>query len=97
LDTTRCLRVRGDSMHPILPDGSICAVDLAQRDPQVLLKKIVAARVDDGVTIKWLQLAKDVLVLRPENREHDTIVLHPGEDDENPIIGQVTWWWAHAP
>ena len=97
VETTRCLRVKGDSMEPVLPDGSICAVDLAQRDPKALLKKIVAARVDDGVTIKWLQLAKEVLVLRPENREHDTIVLHPGEDEDNPIVGQVTWWWAPAP
>lgn len=97
VDTTRCLRVRGDSMERISRDGSIVAVDLEQPEPKALVKNIVAPRVKDGVTIKWLEFARDVLVFPAENGEHDTIVLYPGEGDENAVIGRVSWWSAHAP
>lgn len=96
LETTRCVRVRGDSMAPLLPDGAIVGLDLAARDPRQLDGRIVAARIEDGVTIKWLELGDGVILLRPENREHKTLCLHPGPDDA-PIIGRVTWWWAHSP
>jgi len=97
VDTTRCVRVRGDSMERLLPDKSIVGLDLAQRDPRLLDNRIVAARVGDGVTIKWLRVHDDMLCLQPENQAHKIICLHPNGGDENPIIGRVTWWWAHAP
>jgi SOS-response transcriptional repressor LexA len=89
---TRCVRVQGDSMERVLREGSIVAVDHTLRNPEGLHRKIVAARTEDGVTIKWLDVTPAGLVLRPENREHDPIVLRPS--DENPIIGQVVWAWS---
>ena len=88
---TRCLRVKGTSMHPVLPDGSLVAVDGAIREPAQCADGIVAARVDDGVVIKWLTVAKDVLMLRSENREFAPVVLHPSEDEPSPIVGKVIW------
>jgi len=85
----RCLRVVGDSMQPIVADGSIVGVDLGSTFPEDLHKRMVAARVDGGVTIKWLEVAGDRLILRPQNPQHRHVVLDPA--DEHPIIGQVVW------
>ena len=54
-----CLRVRGDSMAPILHNGAIVALDHTLRDPLALNQKMVAARYEDGVTIKWLERQPD--------------------------------------
>lgn len=87
-----CVRVRGDSMAPILYDGAVVAVDHSQRDPLALHQKMVAARVEDGVTVKWLERQPDgTLLLVPENKNHPTIALPRTPD--NPVIGLVAWWW----
>lgn len=87
-----CLRVRGDSMTPILDDGAIVAVDHTQRDPLALNQKMIAARLEDGVTVKWLERQPDgALRLVPENKNHPTLTLP--RSSENPIIGLVSWWW----
>ncbi|MFQ5778809.1 MAG: S24 family peptidase [Terriglobia bacterium] len=87
-----CLRVRGDSMTPILHDDAIVAVDHSQSDPLALNHKIVAARHDGGVTIKWLEHHPDgELRLVPENKRYPTLTLP--RTPENPIIGMVAWWW----
>ena len=87
-----CVRVRGDSMAPILHDGAIVALDHTQRDPLALNQKMVAARVEDGVTVKWLERQPDgALRLVPENKAHPTLTLP--RTPENPIIGLVGWWW----
>lgn len=87
-----CVRVRGDSMAPILHDGAIVALDHTQRDPLTLNQKMVAARYDDGVTIKWLERHPDgTLLLVPENKNHPTLTLP--RTPHNPVIGLVAWWW----
>lgn len=87
-----CVHVRGDSMGPILNDGAIVAIDHAQRDPALLRHRMVAARTEDGVTIKWLdQDAAGHLLLVPENKSHPTISLPRMQT--NPVIGMISWWW----
>jgi SOS-response transcriptional repressor LexA len=87
-----CLRVRGDSMAPILYDGAIVAVDHSRRDPLTLNQKMVAARCEGGVTIKWLERRlEDTWLLVPENKSHPVLTLPRSPD--NPIIGMVAWWW----
>jgi len=87
-----CVRVRGDSMAPILEDGALVAIDHAQRDPLLLHQKMVAARHEGGVTIKWLERRPDhTLSLVPENKSYSPIVLPRTPD--NPVIGMVAWWW----
>jgi phage repressor protein C with HTH and peptisase S24 domain/DNA-binding XRE family transcriptional regulator len=87
-----CIRVRGDSMAPILHDGAVVAIDHSQRDPAALHQKMVAARTDDGVTIKWLDRQPDgALLLVPENKSYPATPLPPSR--ENPVIGLVAWWW----
>lgn len=86
-----CLRVRGDSMAPILHDGAIVGVDHSQRDPAMLHQQLVAALYEGGVTIKWLERQPDGrLLLVPENKNHSTLVLP--RTPENPIVGMVAWY-----
>ncbi len=88
-----CVHVRGDSMSPILTDGAIVAIDHAQRDPRLLRHRMVTARYEDGVTIKWLDLdASGQLLLVPENKHYPTLTLP--RTPANPIVGMVAWWWS---
>lgn len=92
-----CVHVSGRSMWPILSDGDIVAIDHAQRDPRELDGKMVAFRVDGGVTIKWLKYdaSRKVLVGIPENTEElDHIVTLEGPEIDAGIVGKVAWWWA---
>ena len=87
-----CVRVRGDSMTPVLHDGAIVAIDHSQRDPALLNQRMVAARHEGGVTIKWLERLPDgALRLAPENKSHPAVTLPRTSD--NPILGLVSWWW----
>ncbi len=91
-DDFTCVRVHGDSMSPVLHDGALVAIDHSQSDPLALHQKMVAARLDDGVTIKWLDRQPDgTLLLVPENKSHSPIPLP--RTQSNPIIGLVAWWW----
>ncbi len=87
-----CVHVRGDSMSPILNDGAIVAIDHSQRDPLLLRHRMVAARYEDGVTIKWLDCdTAGRLVLVPENKHYPPLTLPPTR--QNPIVGMISWWW----
>ncbi|MDV2502687.1 MAG: XRE family transcriptional regulator [bacterium] len=88
-----CVRVAGDSMEPALPNGSIVAVHLKSQNPRTLNRKLVAARHEGGVTIKELQRSGEHWCLVSYNKEYPPIVIEPNEE-ENPIIGKVAWWWA---
>lgn len=88
-----CVHVRGDSMSPILNDAAIVAIDHSQRDPRLLRHRMVAARYEDGATIKWLDLdASGQLLLVPENKHYPTLILP--RTRTNPIVGMVSWWWS---
>ena len=86
-----CIRVRGDSMAPILHDGALVAIDHSQRDPLALNQKMVAARTADGVVVKWLERSPDGLLrLVSENKSHPPIELP--RTHTNPILGLIAWW-----
>jgi SOS-response transcriptional repressor LexA len=58
----------------------------------MLHQQMVAARFDDGVTIKWLERQPTgELLLVPENKTHPTLRLPRSQ--ANPIIGAVAWYW----
>jgi len=89
----RCLRVRGNCMHPIISDGFIVAIDFSEIDPLKLERHIVAARYKDGVTLRYLILTEKDYVLLPHNAaEYEPNVMP--RTGPNPIIGRVAWWWG---
>lgn len=91
----RCLQVRGNSMHPVISDGFIVAIDLNENDPLKLERQILAARHEDGVTIRYLILTEKEYILLPHNTaDFKPIVI--SRTAPNPIIGKVVWWWGKA-
>jgi len=77
--------VRGDSMMPTLPEGSVCIVDLDQTDASLLLKKLVVARAQDEWAVKRLEVRKGKLFLTSDNPDYPDIPV----DSEMSILGRV--------
>jgi hypothetical protein len=93
---TVAVRMTDDSMHPILPSGSIAAIDQSVTDPRVLRDRIVAARPEGVPMIRWLDVRGRHLILRP-NQPGPAFPLVPVEmedDDAVLLIGQVVWSWS---
>jgi hypothetical protein len=89
-------RLVDESMNPILPAGSIVAVDRSVTDPARLHGRIVAARPDGVPMIRWLDLSGRHVILRPNNagRDFSLIPVELGEPGSQIIIGQVVWSWS---
>jgi SOS-response transcriptional repressor LexA len=93
---TTCLRVRGNSMMPLITEGSILVVDSSQIDSAKLNSKVVIAwHRDMGLTVSRLQHYDHTTVLQPESRDYESIVL----DSEHKwkIVAKVLWWIEKAP
>jgi hypothetical protein len=93
---TVAARLEDDAMHPILPAGSVVAVDRAVNDPQQLQGRIVAARPEGQPMIRWLDLSGRHLILRPNqtSREHPIVPVEADGRGGSLIIGQVVWSWS---
>ncbi len=93
---TRCLRVRGSSMNPLIYNGDIVAVDCSALDTSELNGKIVVAcNRKTGLTVSRFLLLRGVQLLESENRDYKPILL--GKDRNWRIIGKVLWWIRRAP
>jgi SOS-response transcriptional repressor LexA len=94
---TKCLRVKGHSMMPLIPDGHIVAVDGAQTDISQLDGKIVISwNKQKGLSISRFRHYGDAWVLEPENREYKPVVLGPTGHGWR-IVARVLWWIGRAP
>ena len=95
---TIATRLTDDAMHPILPAGSIVAVDRSVTDPRKLHGQIVAASPDGVPMIRWLDLSGRHIILRPNQtsgREFPLIPVNFDEaNDTTLVIGQVVWSWS---
>ena len=94
---TIATRLIDDAMHPILPAGSIVAIDRSITDPRRLHGQIVAARPDGVPMIRWLDVSGRHVILRPNQsggREFPLIPVEYDEADGELIIGQVVWSWS---
>ena len=93
--TTSCLRVRGNSMAPIIQDGYLIAVDYSQNDHMLLNGKIVIAwHRDKGLTVSRFKRYDHTEVLEPENRGYESIAL--STKHRWKIIAKVLWWIGKA-
>jgi hypothetical protein len=90
-------RLIDGAMYPILPAGSIVAVDRAVTDPLKLHGQIVAAQPEGVPMIRWLDVSGRHIILRPNQQNAKEFPLIPIEyTDRKPqlIIGQVVWSWS---
>ena len=85
------VRIIGDSMLPTLRDGDIVAIDKTQRNPERLIKKLVAVNSEDFCYIKRLTRTKSGLyIATSDNRDE----LEDFEIEPAQIIGKVVWAWT---
>ena len=94
-DSTVACPVEDDAMAPILPEGSLVAVDLSARHDVPPSGRIVVARAGGRNLVRWAELMDPVIALRP-NRPADFPLIRldadgPGRD---AILGQVVWSWS---
>lgn len=91
------IRVKGDSMAPMISPRSIVYIDVSQREAKRLVGSVVAARIDDGVTIKLLRKSRNLYLLIPYHvsPRHEVIPLSDLAGDA--IIGKVLGWYSEPP
>lgn len=93
-------QVRGRSMEPTLPDGAYCLFRRASlpssADRPVLVRHAGTTDPETGghYTVKRYREEKGPggrkrIVLQPENREFEPIVISPAEAEEVTVIGEV--------
>ena len=90
------VRLDDDSMNPVLPSGSIVAIDRSQTDPHLLQGRLVAACPEREPVIRWLDISGRHLILRPghPSREFPLVPVELEDLTEGLIIGQVVWSWS---
>lgn len=91
------VRLIDDAMAPILPAGSVVAVDRAVTDPERLQGRMVAACPDGVAMLRWLEVSGRHLILRPNQTSRDFPLIPIERDAVGPglILGQVVWSWSH--
>ena len=83
-------RVDGDSMEPMLHSGNIVVID--RSDKNLVKNKIYAIFYDEGLTAKYVERQKDLLILRPINPTAQVQIIDL-TDSPNPIVGRVIGAW----
>ena len=85
----RIIRVRGESMEPTLPDGSIILVDLASEQPKDA--KIFVIRTEDELIVKRLAFHEDAgWLLESDNPDRKRWATRLWPEDAE-IVGEVRW------
>lgn len=94
--STIAVKVADDAMNPMLPRGSIVAIDRSDTDPAELQGKIVAVRHDGELMIRWLDGGGRHLVLRPNQpgRAHPLVPVELNDTASGFLLGRVVWSWS---
>ncbi len=85
----RMIRMRGESMEPTLPNGSVILVDLATEHPKA--GRIFVIRTGDGLIVK--RLARNTKVGWMLESDHPQRSLWPTQPwpEDGEIVGEVRW------
>lgn len=94
-ESTVCLRVKGNSMSPLILDGYIIAMDTSEVNHDKLVGQIVvASHKDKGLLVSRLIRFDQTDALVSDNREYESVPVNPGSQWR--IIGKVLWWTGRA-
>lgn len=94
-NSTICLRVKGNSMSPLILDGYIVAVDTADVLRDALVGKMVVAwNADKGLLVSRLIRFDHTDALVSDHREYESVSLAP--EFAWRIVGGVLWWIGRA-
>ena len=88
---TRCLRVKGSAMVPLLQSGYVIVVDTSQVNASEIESGdiVVVSHESNGLVVARLMHYDSVEVLVPENREYESIIL---SSSAWRVVGKVLWW-----
>ncbi len=90
------LKVQGDSMSPLIEDGSTIIVDTASTNPSKLDRKIVvASHRDQGLKCSWLRQVGPLQMLVAENPLYAPEEFTP--KGHWSMLGEVIWWITTPP
>jgi phage repressor protein C with HTH and peptisase S24 domain len=93
---TSLLRVKGESMEPLIRNGDILAVDSYQVErPELYGKVVIASSEEKGLCVSRLIRYDTLDVLEGENRQHEPVILNKASGWR--IVGKVLWWISAAP
>jgi SOS-response transcriptional repressor LexA len=93
--TTVCLRVKGNSMSPLILDGYIVAVDTSDvKNDNLVGQIVVAAHKEKGLLVSRLLRFDLTDALVSDHREYESVSITPGS--EWRIVGKVLWWTGRA-
>ena len=93
--STVSLRVKGNSMSPLILDGYIIAVDISDVSRDDLLGQIVVAwNIEKGLLVSRLMRFDHTEVLVSDDRAYESVVL--AADSHWRIVGRVLWWTGLA-
>lgn len=87
-----CCYVNGDSMEPVLPNGSTVAIDTANK--MIIDGKMYALNHGGMLRVKYLyRMPSGGIRIRSANREeYPDEEIHPQSEDEFRILGRVFWY-----
>jgi len=94
--STSCLRVKGNSMAPLVHDGDILAVDTSQTKHSDLHDKIVVvSHKKKGLSVSRFRHIEGVELLECDNRDYQSLDL--SNDRQWRIVGKVLWLIRQTP
>ncbi|HXB99248.1 MAG TPA: S24 family peptidase [Terriglobales bacterium] len=94
-ESTLCLRVKGNSMSPLILDGYIIAIDTSSVENDKLVGQIVvASHREKGLLVSRLIRFDHTDALVSDHREYGSVPVTPGS--EWRIVGKVLWWTGRA-
>lgn len=94
----QCSRVKGDSMAPTLPDGSIIAIDFDNRTVQN--GNIFLLKWKKKVIIRRVVFQDSYLLLHPDNADKEKYPIEvcsmkkAKSAKDNPVLGRIIWAMA---
>ena len=90
---TVAAKIEDDAMSPILVAGSVVAVDLSVREPNILSGRIAVVRVQGRAVVRWLEESGRHVILRANvaRAEFPLIPLELRGADRDEVLGQVVW------
>lgn len=83
-------RVDGDSMEPTLHSGDIVVID--RDDKKIVKNTMYAIFYENGLTAKYVEPQKDLLILRPINPHAQVQIINLSEHPD-PIVGRIIGAW----
>jgi transcriptional regulator with XRE-family HTH domain len=86
-----CMQVSGNSMEPLIPSGSILAVDTGVTDRAALHKELaVFSHRDLGFKVARLQRLPNSDILLSAN--HNYLPVDVTDQAKWKVVGKVSWW-----